>query len=140
MDDQTEGTLQSPQLVECPFCDEQISAKAKKCRHCGETVDVAMRKAEEALRAAERGGGNVYMNAAVSNGMAAVRPRKSRGTAIVLALLLGGLGAHKFYLNRAGWGILYLLFCWTFIPAIISFIEAIVYAINDEEAFHLKYG
>jgi hypothetical protein len=48
--------------VECPFCAELISAKARKCRHCGETVDVSMRKAEEAMRASERSS-NVYMNA-----------------------------------------------------------------------------
>lgn len=48
--------------VECPFCAEMVSAKARKCRYCGETIDVAMRKAEEALRASERAP-NVYMNA-----------------------------------------------------------------------------
>lgn len=125
--------------TECPFCAEQINAKAKKCRHCGETIDVAMRKAEEALRASERQS-NVYMNAAVAAGPNYARPRKSRATAILLALFLGGLGVHKFYLDRAGFGILYLIFCWTFIPALIAFIEAIIYACMSEESFHLKYG
>ena len=125
-------------MVDCPFCAEPIKASAKKCRHCSETIDVTMRKAEEAIRASERQG-NVYMNAAVSHG-GYVRPPKSRVVAIILALLLGGLGAHKFYLGRVGSGILYLLFCWTFIPAVISFIEAIVYAVSSEEAFHYKYG
>lgn len=50
--------------------------------------------------------------------------RKNPTTAVLLALFLGGLGAHKFYLNQAGIGIVYLLFCWTYIPAIIAFIEA----------------
>ncbi len=125
--------------VECPFCAEQISARAKKCRHCGETVDVSMRKAEEALRASERQG-NVYMNAAVSAPAGYARPEKSRVAAIVLALLLGGIGIHKFYLGRAGWGVLYLLFCWTFIPSIVAFVEAIVYACTSEASFHHKYG
>src|SRR4051812_37164471 len=35
---------------ECPFCASEIPAKAKKCRECGETVDVALRAAEEARR------------------------------------------------------------------------------------------
>jgi len=65
---------------------------------------------------------------------------KSRGIAIILALLLGGLGVHKFYLGRAGWGLLYLLFCWTFIPAIVAFFEALVYACMNESTFHEKYG
>lgn len=44
----------------------------------------------------------------------------------LLALFLGGIGAHKFYSGKVGVGIVYLLFCWTFIPAIIAFIEFIV--------------
>lgn len=63
--------------TECPFCAEMISARARKCRHCGETVDVAMRKAEEAMRASERSS-HVYMNAGggavTSGGMQQLRP------------------------------------------------------------------
>lgn len=126
---------------ECPFCAEQIAARAKKCKHCGETVDVALRKAEEALRASERNGGNVYMNAASSAAVSHddLYGGKSRVTAIVLALLLGGIGAHKFYLGRPGWGIIYLLFFWTFIPAIIAFIEAILYLLTSDADFRRKY-
>lgn len=67
-------------------------------------------------------------------------PPKSRGLAIALALLLGGLGVHKFYLGRIGWGILYLLFFWTFIPSIAALIEAIIYIAMGEDSFHAKYG
>ena len=91
------------------------------------------------MRASERGT-NVFMNAAVSASPQYHRAVKSKGTAIILALLLGGIGAHKFYLDRSGQGILYLLFCWTFIPAVIAFIEAIVYVASSDEAFHAKYG
>lgn len=41
----------------------------------------------------------------------------------LFALLLGGLGLHHFYLGETGWGILYLLFCWTGIPTLLGFIE-----------------
>jgi hypothetical protein len=45
---------QNPQpLKECPFCGELILEKAKKCKHCLETLDVTLRAAEEAKRAAE---------------------------------------------------------------------------------------
>src|SRR5438309_8069200 len=57
--------------VECPFCAELISAKARKCRHCGETVDVAMRKAEEAMRVASSQPQQVFMNAGGGGGAAA---------------------------------------------------------------------
>lgn len=36
-------------------------------------------------------------------------PLKSVGTAYLWWFFLGGLGAHKFYLNRPGMGILYAL-------------------------------
>ena len=52
--------------------------------------------------------------------------KKSNTTAVLLALFLGGLGIHKFYLGETGLGILYLLFCWTYIPSIVAFFEAFV--------------
>jgi len=65
---------------------------------------------------------------------------KSRVTAGVLAILLGGLGVHKFYMGKAGFGCLYILFCWTFIPAIIGLIEGIIYLTMDDESFSTKYS
>jgi hypothetical protein len=65
---------------------------------------------------------------------------KSRITAGVLALLLGGIGVHKFYLNKAGLGIVYLLFCWTFVPAIIALVEAILYFVQDDKTFSRNQG
>ncbi len=49
--------------------------------------------------------------------------RKSDVVAILLAFFLGSFGAHRFYMGETGWGILYLCFCWTFIPHIVSFVE-----------------
>jgi TM2 domain-containing membrane protein YozV len=49
--------------------------------------------------------------------------RKSDVVAILLAFFLGSFGAHRFYLGQTGWGILYLLFCWTLIPHLVSFVE-----------------
>ena len=50
--------------------------------------------------------------------------KKSPTTAVLLALFLGGLGAHKFYLGKIAAGIIYILFCWTTIPAWIALFEA----------------
>ena len=44
----------------------------------------------------------------------------------LLAFFLGGIGVHKFYAGKIGTGILYILFCLTFIPSIIAFIEFII--------------
>lgn len=53
------------------------------------------------------------------------RVRKSKTMAIVLALFLGSFGAHKFYLGKTGLGLLYLMTCWTMIPAILSLLECV---------------
>jgi TM2 domain-containing membrane protein YozV len=50
--------------------------------------------------------------------------KKNSTTAVLLALFLGGLGAHKFYMGQPGWGIVYILFVWTYIPSIVALIEA----------------
>ena len=65
---------------------------------------------------------------------------KSKVAAGLLAIFLGGFGVHKFYLGRAGQGLVYLLFCWTFIPAVIGFVEGIVYLFMSDEEFHAKYN
>lgn len=65
---------------------------------------------------------------------------KSKTTAGILALLLGGIGIHRFYLKQTGFGILYLVFCWTFIPAIIALVDGIIFLTQSEEAFNIKYN
>ena len=52
-----------------------------------------------------------------------MKVRKNRTTALLLTLFLGGIGAHHYYMGKVGLGILYTVFCWTFIPAIVAFIE-----------------
>jgi TM2 domain-containing membrane protein YozV len=56
--------------------------------------------------------------------------KKDATIGVLLALFLGGLGIHKFYLGQSGAGVLYLLFCWTFIPALIAFFESFTMAIT----------
>ena len=64
---------------------------------------------------------------------------KSRLAAAALAFFFGAFGAHKFYLNKSGQGFLYLIFCWTYIPAIISFFEGIGFLIQSDDKFLEKY-
>lgn len=65
---------------------------------------------------------------------------KNKTTAALLALFLGGLGIHKFYLGKSRQGLLYLLFCWTFIPSIIGLVDAIGLFVMDPQAFNYKYN
>ena len=65
---------------------------------------------------------------------------RSRVAAALFAFFLGGLGIHKFYLGRTGEGVIYLIFFWTFIPAIVAFIEGIIYLTMGDDEFAQKYG
>jgi TM2 domain-containing membrane protein YozV len=47
-------------------------------------------------------------NASVSNGQQSNGPKKSQVVALILAILVGGLGIHRFYLGHVGMGLLYL--------------------------------
>ncbi len=60
---------------------------------------------------------------------------KNRVAAAILAIFLGDLGIHKFYMGKSGQGILYLVFCWTGIPAIVGIIEGIIYLCDSDTAF-----
>ena len=64
------------------------------------------------------------------------RVRKSPTAGILLALFLGGFGAHRFYLNDL-WGLLYVGFCWALLPAIVALIEA--FAMRDRvESYNMQ--
>lgn len=102
------------ETVFCSHCGEQMSGEAAACPKCA----------------------HPNKSASYPTGGAP----KSRIVAGVLALLVGGLGIHKFYLGKIGLGIVYILFCWTFIPAIIAFVEGIIYLVQDDKTFSLKQG
>jgi TM2 domain-containing membrane protein YozV len=65
---------------------------------------------------------------------------RTRLAAALFALLLGWVGAHKFYLGKVGQGVMYVLFSWTFIPFVVSFIEGIVYLTMTDGDFVATYG
>lgn len=65
---------------------------------------------------------------------------KNRGIAVALALILGWIGIHRFYVGQIGWGILFLLFCWTYIPLIVGIINGIRYWYIGEEEFQKRYS
>ena len=107
----------------CFECGALIRARAEICPKCGVRQQVSIFSA----------GGIGNLGAVAPNG-------KSKLAAALFALFLGGLGIHKFYLGKIGWGIVYLLFCWTAIPVIVSFVEGIMLLIMSEEDFNRKYG
>ncbi|MCF8303723.1 MAG: TM2 domain-containing protein [Bacteroidales bacterium] len=65
---------------------------------------------------------------------------KNKTTAALLAFFLGGLGVHRFYLGQPILGIVYLLLCWTLIPAIVGLIDFIVLLSYSDQKFNSKYN
>ncbi len=57
----------------------------------------------------------------------------------VLAILLGGLGVHKFVLGQTTAGIIMLLIGCTGISAVIGLIEGIIYLTKSDEEFIRTY-
>jgi TM2 domain-containing membrane protein YozV len=102
-------------LITCKDCDKEISQNAVSCPKCGSPV-----------------AGN-------EPPITKLAIHKSKSMAVVLALILGGLGMHKFYLGQPGIGFIYLIFCWTFIPSILGVIEAILYLFHSEEKFQKSF-
>lgn len=103
----------------------------KFCSDCGDVIKL---KAEICPRCGVR-------QLAAPNALSATAPNgKSKIAAALLAFFLGAFGVHKFYLGQVGLGILYLVFFWTFIPAIIAFIEFIILLTMSDETFNQKYG
>ncbi|MGB6103259.1 MAG: TM2 domain-containing protein [Pusillimonas sp.] len=64
-------------------------------------------------------------------------PTNHRKITIVLAIFLGWLGAHRFYLGQIGWGILYLLIFYFFAPlaVVLALIDAVRYMFMNDEDF-----
>jgi TM2 domain len=103
-----------------------LSADQKYCHACAAVLDA---RAELCPKCGVRQGAP----AALDSG-------RSRTTAGIFALLLGGIGVHKFYLGKPLQGIIYILFCWTFIPALIALVEGIIYLTKSDAEFKAKYG
>lgn len=100
-----------PPQKNCNTCGSLILAEAEVCPRCG------VRQVADTPVVAE----------------------KSRTTAALLAIFLGSLGAHKFYLGNIPLGILYLVFFWTYIPGFVGIIEGIYYLTLSDERFVEKY-
>lgn len=49
--------------------------------------------------------------------------KKSFAPAFLWGLFAGGIGAHHYYLGNMIWGVIYTLFCWTFIPGLFALVE-----------------
>jgi len=116
-----------PNKKHCYACANILDVRAELCPRCGvrQPVVPGMQMPDTAL--------------AVQGGRALARSSKDKTTAGVFALLLGGFGIHKFYLGQTAAGIVYLLLFWTCIPALIGFVEGILFLTMSEDTFAQRY-
>ena len=59
--------------------------------------------------------------------------------AIVIALFGGFIGLQHFYVKQTIWGIFGVIFCWTGIPAIVAFVQAMIWLFKGKEQFEIKF-
>jgi hypothetical protein len=92
----------------CFACGSSIDARAEICPHCG-------------------------VRQRVASPTAAAPGAPSKVAAGLLAILLGWFGAHRFYLGQYWTGLLYALFSWTGVPAVVGLIEGILILAKPDE-------
>ena len=71
--------------------------------------------------------------------MESQKKQKSRGVAVVLAVFLGGFGVHRFYLGHTVHGLIYLALCWTGVPYLLAWCEAIWWFMISRKSFCERY-
>lgn len=65
---------------------------------------------------------------------------RNRNMAILLSMMFGFTGSQFFYLGSTGAGVLSVLFCWTGIPALVSFIKGLSLMCMSQSEFDNAYN
>jgi len=94
-------------------------AGAKKCKHCGEILDPALREIEMLKKQNTSLQTTIVNNNNNNNSNSSnqvERLSKSRITYILLAVFFGCLGVHNFYAGFSAQLLITLLIGWLFIP------------------------
>lgn len=138
-------------MKHCINCGEEIDDGAEVCSDCGVNQATELdgsygdREADEkyCVECGER----IYKQAELCPECGTAQPSQGQSSgdtdqvaAGILALLLGGLGVHKFYQGNTKYGLIYLCFFWTGIPAVLGLVEGILILIADEDEYERKYA
>jgi len=142
----------------CPFCAQMISSVAIKCQHCQSMLNNFCSNCGTQCGANQAvclncgtAIGNLSNEPVVIAQPTVVNPtggvannfvhgNYNKTTAAILAFFLGGLGAHKFYHGSFGWGIIYIVFVLTFVPAMVALVETIMYLAMSQTEYDSRYN
>ena len=105
----------------CSHCGTKLNDGSRYCPQCGNATDSHM----------------VYIQSPQQD--IYVHTRKSKGLALTLCFFGGWFGLHEFYLRNYFTGSLYLLFCWTFIPLVLSVLDFILILLTPNSVFHRTF-
>lgn len=125
-------------LINCKECGKEISDTATVCPHCGAPVvkDVYCRKCgtkiPENVQYCPNCGAGINCQG---------NQKKDKIVAGILAILLGGLGIHYFYMGKTTAGIITLILglCSCYIWGVVMLIQGILILTMTDEAFMAKY-
>ena len=92
----------------CKFCGEKIAEDAVMCTHCGRQVETLKNEQPSVVINNTNSNANANVNNNINNN-GGYGKQKNKWVALMLCIFLGWLGAHKFYEEKVGMGILYLL-------------------------------
>jgi Predicted membrane protein len=140
----------------CPQCGAPCAPSDSECKYCGEALAANAAQQANQRTSPQQQASDFQANAEAyrrqvaqqqfaqqqyinNSGIDPSWPIKNKIAAGLLAIFLGGLGIHEFYLGKIGFGILCLLFCWTGIPAFVGFIQGIIYLCSNDHNFQVKH-
>lgn len=123
----------------CTQCGAPIDPQAVACKYCGGKFIFQPAPVYDASPSATVSPSLMQQPLFLDPGINPSWPIKNKLLAGILGIFLGGFGIHKFYMGKIGTGILYFLFCWTYIPTIIGFIEGVVYLASNDHNFQVKH-
>lgn len=152
----TSNQLMQPPVASrmCRHCGSGVSNNAAVCLACGCQPDTGFHYcgscgAQRHPNASICLTCGVALTSATGGGYGAAKPAKSKVTAGLLAIFLGGFGVHKFYLGYTTEGVITVVGLWViglatfgigfWILGILIFIEGIIYLTKSDEDFQRIY-
>ena len=107
----------------CKNCGDMINPNQAICLRCGVKVGQGVNFCQN-CGAPANPNSKVCMNCGFAM-KGNLGPGRDKMVAGLLALFLGGIGIHNFYLGESKKGVVKILLCWTGVSSVLALIDAI---------------